>query len=139
VHMQGFTSQRAHRALIATHDCGTEPALGWLVENADKLDQEVDEQQHMSSQPSAGPSVGETTSCSIAPQLQKSQDAASNQTLLTDRASVALKSKAQYSKQAAVPHNICIFGTGVLRICSSFMLYVITHCARHRREHARCE
>lgn len=106
--MQGFTSQHAHRALIATHDCGTEPALGWLVENADKLDQEVDEEQHMSSQPSAGPSAGETTSCSTAPQLQKSQDAASNQTLLTGRASVALKSKAQYSKQAAVPHNICI-------------------------------
>ena len=71
-HMQGFTTQRAHRALTATHDCGTEPALGWLVENADKLDQEVDEQQHMSSQPSAGPSVGKTTSCSTAPQLRKS-------------------------------------------------------------------
>ena len=134
VHMQGFSSQRAHRALIATHDCGTEPALGWLVENADKLDLEVDEQQHMSSQPSEGPSVGETTSCSTAQQLKKSQDAASSQTLHTGRASVALKRKAHYSKQAAAPHNICIFGTGVLRICSFFMLYPIPHCARHRRD-----
>ena len=58
--VQGFPSQHAHRALTATHDCGTEAALSWLVENADKLDQEPDEQQHnISSQPSEGPSTGE--------------------------------------------------------------------------------
>ena len=57
--MQGFSSQHAHRALTATHDCGTEAALGWLVENAAKLDQESDEQQHnIVSQPSEGPSTG---------------------------------------------------------------------------------
>ncbi|CAL5226907.1 g9782 [Coccomyxa viridis] len=55
----GFSSQHAHRALTATHDCGTEAALGWLVENAAKLDQESDEQQHnIVSQPSEGPSTG---------------------------------------------------------------------------------
>jgi uncharacterized UBP type Zn finger protein len=55
----GFSSQRAHRALAATHDCGTEAALSWLVENATKLDQEHDGQQHdMISHPSAGPSEG---------------------------------------------------------------------------------
>ena len=58
--VQGFPSQHAHRALTATHDCGTEAALSWLVENADKLDQEPDEQQHnISSQSSEGPSTGE--------------------------------------------------------------------------------
>jgi hypothetical protein len=55
----GFSSQHAHRALAATHDCGTEAALSWLVENAAKLDQEGDGQQHdMISHPSAGPSGG---------------------------------------------------------------------------------
>lgn len=58
--VQGFSSQHAHRALTATHDCGTEAALSWLVENAAKLDQESDEQQHnIVSHPSEGPSTGE--------------------------------------------------------------------------------
>ena len=58
--MQGFSSRHAHRALTATHDCGTEAALSWLVENAAKLDQEPDEQQHsLSSQASEGQSLGE--------------------------------------------------------------------------------
>ncbi|CAL8464016.1 g3551 [Coccomyxa elongata] len=34
----GFPENRARKALIMTHDCGTEPALHWLIENADSPD-----------------------------------------------------------------------------------------------------
>jgi len=36
--MQGFPENRARKALILTHDCGTELALHWLIENADSPD-----------------------------------------------------------------------------------------------------
>jgi uncharacterized UBP type Zn finger protein len=36
--MQGFPENRARKALILTHDCGTELALHWLIENAESPD-----------------------------------------------------------------------------------------------------
>ena len=48
-------------ALRATHDCGTEPALSWLVENAGKLEQESETFQQSSdaaSMPSVAPPQG---------------------------------------------------------------------------------
>ncbi|CAK0786207.1 hypothetical protein CVIRNUC_009420 [Coccomyxa viridis] len=51
-------------ALRATHDCGPEPALSWLVENAGKLEQEPDTFQQSSnagSMPSVAPPQGESS------------------------------------------------------------------------------
>ena len=98
--IQGFPAAQAKKALQATHNCGVELALGWLVEN-----QTADTAEpHLSAERSSG---GQSMQHAVRTIMRKCRHWAGGMNALSLQASVSIQVAAQRTASLSDPSHPC--------------------------------